>query len=190
VLLATAVVLEGGVGAVKAHAVGLYDQPLAPPEKIRLVCSPAGAKRDIHLRPRKTRPVAHTEEHSLQLATRPLGLGMNPIEEHAKSSDPSTPSTAPDQPPQDSEIDEAQHLRLGDRLPQLHNGQHRGEIEQGSLDGGAWNSLDDGPIGGPQHPVAVGGNPVRTAATAEGRGDVNVVEPIGSNAPKQGGGPM
>ena len=189
-LLAAAVVLESRVGAVKAHAVGLYDQPLDPPEKVRLVCPVAGAKRDVHLRPRKARPVAHTEEHPLQFTARPLGLGMNLIEEQAKSGDPATPSAAPDQPTQGSEIDEAQHLCLGDGLPQLRNGQHRGEIEQGSLDGGTGNSLDDGSIGGPQHPVAVGGNPEGAAAATKRRRDVNGIEPIGSNTPKQSSGLM
>jgi hypothetical protein len=115
---------------------------------------------------------------------------MNLIEEQAKSGNPATPSAAPDQPTQGGEIDDSQHLCLSDGLPQLRNGQHRGEIEQGSLDGGAGNSLDDGAIGGPQHPVAVGGNAARAAAAPEGRRDVNVIEPSSSNAPKQRSGPM
>jgi hypothetical protein len=64
-LLSTAVVLKGGVGAVKAHAVGLYDQPLAPPEEIRLVCPVTGAERNVDLRSGEARTVAHAEEHPL-----------------------------------------------------------------------------------------------------------------------------
>jgi hypothetical protein len=87
VLLATTIVLEGGAGAVKAHAVGLDDQSLAPPEEIRLVLPITSAKGNIHFWPGKTRSVAHVKEQALQIAARPLGLGVELVEDQAEPGD-------------------------------------------------------------------------------------------------------
>jgi hypothetical protein len=92
-LLTLAVVLEGGVGVVKAATISLNDQAGVSPKEVGLESTTADTEGDVDLGRRKSPLTAHAKEQPLQIAASPLGLRMKFLKDEAKPRNP-TATTA------------------------------------------------------------------------------------------------
>jgi len=96
-LLTLAIVLESGVGVVKAATVGLDDQAVVSPEEVRFEPTTADLKGDVDLGSRKPALTAHAEEHTLQFTASPPRLRMEFIKDKTEPRDTATASATPEQ---------------------------------------------------------------------------------------------
>lgn len=136
-LLSAPVIDERGVGVVKPTAVSLEDQPLVAPEEIRLQGATFNLQGDVDLRLGQADLKANVKEHSLELASTALGLGMNFIEEPAQAGhSPPSPSSM-DLKAKLTVVDDPHGFRLPERLSQLPRRQGGREIQKRARDGGA-----------------------------------------------------
>jgi hypothetical protein len=93
-LLPAPVIDERGVGVVEAATISLEDQPLVSPEEVRLQCAAFHPQGDVHLGLGQADLKADVKKHPLELASASFVLGMNFIEEPAKTGNSSpTPSS-------------------------------------------------------------------------------------------------
>jgi hypothetical protein len=134
-LLSPAVVLESGVGVMKAAAVGLNDQAGVSPEEVGLEPTTADTERHVDLGCLESAVGTHAEKHALQFAASPLGLRVKFVENEAKPCDPTPAMTTLQQSAQNKQVDDPQYLSLGQRLPQLPRRDERRQIEQRPLHG-------------------------------------------------------
>ncbi len=145
-LLTPAIVLEGRVGVVEATAVGLDNQAGVAPKEVRLEPAATDVEGDVDLGRRKPAFAAHAEEHALQFAARPPRLRMKFVKNETKPRNPTTTTAAPKQHAQSSEVDDPQHLGLGERLLQPPHRDDRSQIKQRSLYGRAGDPAHPGRI--------------------------------------------
>ncbi|HWI94611.1 MAG TPA: hypothetical protein VNS60_00930 [Solirubrobacterales bacterium] len=96
-LLSLAVVLEGGVGVMKAATIGLNDQAGVSPKEIGLKSATADVERDVDLGRREPTLAAHAEEHALQFTASSPRLRMKIVEDRAKACNSTATTAAPKQ---------------------------------------------------------------------------------------------
>jgi len=189
-LLATPIVLEGGVGSMEFLTVGLDDQALISPEKIRLVRSTADSKANVHFGPWEPGATAHSQEEPLKLTASSLGVWMDLVEKHAKSRHSSATAAALDQPAQRHMVKDAQNFRLGDCPPELPSLQNASQIEKRPLSGSARDPTHDSPILRQQRPVSMGLDAARYPPAPLGGAHVNCGSLVLQQTPESRGRSM
>jgi hypothetical protein len=172
-LLSPAVVVEGRASVVIATTVGFDDQPGIAPEEIGFEPAVANIERSIDLGTRQFCSRAHAQEVALQFAARPLCRWIEFIEKHAQSGDPTAAAAAADQLAHRSKIEDPQHLRLGDGLPQLPHWNYARKVKQGPLYARARDSEQRSSINLRHQAIPVRVNALWDSPTSVRRGDVN-----------------
>jgi hypothetical protein len=120
-LLPPAIVLKREACVMKTAAVSFDDQTSVAPEEVGLEPMVLDIQRHVDLRSRKPRTDPHSQELTLQFATRPLGRRIKFVKEEAKSRNATTPAAAAKQETHGGVIEDAQNLCLGDRPSQFPN---------------------------------------------------------------------
>jgi hypothetical protein len=176
---------------VEAAAVGFDDERPVPPEEVRLVALAVGrGQPDVHLGLRHRPLRAHPEEQALELATRPLRLRMDRVEDQPQPRHPTPPPTPLEQRPQLCLVEDLEDFRLPDRLPHPPLRFDPGEVKDRPSDGRARNPMPIGLIDRQERAVFVSRDPLRAPPPPIRRRHINRRLPRVNKPPQISGGPM
>jgi hypothetical protein len=189
-LLSPPIMLEGRVGVVKAATVRFHDQTSIPPEEIWLERAGPDAERDVDLGSRQSCARAHTQEQSLQLTAGSLGVRMDLVEQHAQTSHATPAPASLNQTAQAGVIEQAQHLRLGERLPQFPDWDNGREIQERPCQAGAGNPVERRSIVTCQAMVPMRVDTIRNSSATPGGGHIDRCAIVVAYAPKRSCRPM
>lgn len=161
------------------------DQTRVAPKEIGHEPPTTHVERDVDLGSRDTIPVAHGEKQALQITARPLGLGVELVEDQAESGDSTAAAMASQQRAQGDQVDDPQNLGLCEGLPQLPYRYHRGQIKKSALYGGARDPAHRRPISGLEGTVSVRVDSGWTTPTPIRRRHVDRVSAVLPNTPQR-----
>ena len=146
-----------------AATVGFDDQACDTPEEVGHCATTTRVERHIDLWTRQSSLLAHPEKSDLHFASRPLHLRMDFVHHHSQARHPTPAPAALDQPSNGAVVEDSQHLRLGDSLPQFPDRRDRREVQQGAGHARTRDAVQFGPVGWSQRPVPMRIDPLGNA---------------------------